>query len=147
MKLVCKDIQFFVFRRKTKCLMWIHLLNNARTLTIEKSGLFNNNKAMTYSLDGWTGRYGMHIDFLISVHLATMMPDLAYDMANSFETEIRMILHRVTGADVQASYLSSGQYVTYDQFEQFASEGITGGIHGWRIGPAEAMKIMKVQEK
>ena len=52
----------------------------------------------TYNLDGWTGRYGMPVDFLISVHLATMMPDLAYDMANSFETEIIMLLHVQTYA-------------------------------------------------
>ncbi len=46
-----------------------------------------------YNLDGWTGRYGMPIDFLLSIHLATMMPDLAYDMVESFDTKITVLLH------------------------------------------------------
>ena len=63
-----------------------------KTLTL-KSG---RDDAISYNLDGWTGRYGMPVDFLMSVHLATLMPDLAYDMSNSFETEIVMILHVTT---------------------------------------------------
>ena len=46
-----------------------------------------------YNLDGWTGRYGMPIDFLLSIHLATMMPDLAYDMVESFDTKVTLLLH------------------------------------------------------
>jgi len=53
-----------------------------------------------YKLDGWTGRYGMPMEFLLSIHLATMMPDLAYDMANTFETKINIILHPVGEAYV-----------------------------------------------
>lgn len=47
----------------------------------------------TYNLDGWTGRYGMPLEFLLSVHLATLMPDLAYEMATSFDTDILILLH------------------------------------------------------
>ena len=43
-----------------------------------------------YKLDGWSGRYGMPMEFLLSIHLATLMPDLSYDMANSFETKLNM---------------------------------------------------------
>ena len=46
-----------------------------------------------FKLDGWTGRYGMPMEFLLSVHLATMMPDLAYDMANTFETKVNILLY------------------------------------------------------
>ncbi len=51
-----------------------------------------------YKLEGWTGRYGMPMEFLLSVHLATLMPDLAYDMADTFETKLNIILHPVNGA-------------------------------------------------
>ncbi len=45
-----------------------------------------------YNLEGWTGRYGMPIDFLLSIHIATMMPDLAYDMVESFDTQLVLLL-------------------------------------------------------
>ena len=38
------------------------------------------NKPVEFSVDGWVGRYGMPLEFLLSVHLATMMPDLTYDL-------------------------------------------------------------------
>ena len=65
-----------------------------QTLTIKK-GWTNN--PMEYSLDGWTGRYGMPLEFLLSIHMATMMPDLAYDMASEFETKIIILLHTQDG--------------------------------------------------
>ena len=89
----------------------------AKTLTVGKSNIFDNNKSMTYSLDGWTGRYGMPIDFLLAVHIATMMPDLAYDMANSFETKINIILQPVTKASIDAAYYTGEDYIDYSVFE------------------------------
>ncbi len=61
-----------------------------RVLYLKKGAWGDNTK---YKLDGWTGRYGMPMEFLLSIHIATMMPDLAYDMANSFETKLNIILH------------------------------------------------------
>ncbi len=63
---------------------------NKRVLSI-KRGI--GGETLEYNLDGWTGRYGMPIDFLLSIHLATMMPDLAYDMVESFDTKITLLLH------------------------------------------------------
>ncbi len=117
-----------------------------KTMEISK-GWFNN--SVTYNLDGWTGRYGMPIDFLLSVHVATMMPDLSYDMATSFETLIEILLHYVGGgpkdSNTAVSYFktASGNYVSYDDFEKLASEGFFGGLGGWYINKEEAMKIMK----
>ncbi len=68
-----------------------------KTLVLAKNGWFSSNSPMTYSLDGWTGRYGMPLEFLLSVHVATMMPDLSYNMATYFDTNVNMYLHRVDG--------------------------------------------------
>ena len=35
------------------------------------------NGTYTFNIDGWSGRYGMPLEFLLSVHFATQMPDLA----------------------------------------------------------------------
>ena len=92
----------------------------AKTLTLRKGF---NNKELTYSLDGWTGRYGMPVDFLMSVHVATMMPDLAYDMANHFDTEIELILHGVSNSSIQPAYKTEdGTYVTFDDIAQGANQ-------------------------
>ena len=45
-------------------------------------------------MSGWTGRYGIPLEFLISVQVSTLMPDLAYDIATSFDTEIVMLLDK-----------------------------------------------------
>ena len=67
-----------------------------------KRGWLNN--AMEFSLDGWAGRYGMPLEFLLSVHAATMMPDLAYDMEKQFDTEVRIELHESNNTTVTAQY-------------------------------------------
>ena len=66
---------------------------STKLLTIKAPG---TNKAFEYSVDGWTGRYGMPLEFLLSVHLATNMPDLAYEMVNQFETQVVIKLKSVT---------------------------------------------------
>lgn len=75
---------------KARELGYIKFDSDTRKLLIKKGW---TNSAMSYSLDGWTGRYGMPIDFLIGIHLATEMPDLAYDMVNEFNTEVNILLH------------------------------------------------------
>jgi len=64
----------------------------SKSLLIQRNEFLNNSNAMKFSLDGWTGRYGMPLEFLLSVHMATMMPDLAFDMATSFATNINIYL-------------------------------------------------------
>lgn len=56
-----------------------------------------------YSLDGWTGRYSMPLEFLLSTHIATMAPDFTYKMAQRFTgktedasgTEVEILLHDI----------------------------------------------------
>lgn len=110
-----------------------------------KRGWLNN--SMKYNLDGWTGRYGMPIDFLISVHLATMMPDLAYDMASSFETVIDLMLHPIGGGEGDQNtaigyYKIGDSYKSYDDFKKAATSGFTGSLNSWRISKKEAKNIM-----
>ena len=60
-----------------------------------------NKNTMEYEVDGWTGRYGMPLEFLLSVHIATMMPDLAYDMVQAFPTEVEIYLHYISELEVE----------------------------------------------
>ena len=91
----------------------------SKTLSVKRSSFLNvNNNAMEYNLDGWTGRYGMPLEFLLSVHKATMMPDLAYDMATSFPTEIHLLLHDSSGEAVAGYKTVDGNYVTWNAIQE-----------------------------
>ena len=90
-----------------------------KKLTLKRG---SNNQAMEYDLDGWTGRYGMPIDFLMSVHIATMMPDLAYDMTTNFDTEIVLILRSIDDAKISTAFWNGSDYITYEDMKAAASE-------------------------
>ena len=119
---------------------------SSKTIEIKRG---HGNNAMTYNLDGWVGRYGMPIDFLLSVHIATLMPDLAFDMATTFETQLYLLLHPVGGGEKDANTVigyyktPSGDYKSYDEFNAAAGTGLTGWLNSWRISNKEAMSIMK----
>lgn len=75
----------------------------------------------SYKLDGWTGRYGMPLDFLLSLHIATMKPDLTYEMIAKFDTNVDMRLKEIGSGDAEvvASYkIQSGGFVTFPQIEK-----------------------------
>ena len=70
---------------------------------IISSGFFNND--MSYFIDGWADRYGMNLEFLLSLHLATMAPDLVYAMLQSFDTEVQVYLNDSGEASVESKYV------------------------------------------
>ncbi len=75
-----------------------------KKLKIKKGALGNE---IEYDLEGWAGRYGMPMEFLLAIHLGTMMPDLAYDMATTFDTQVELLLHDVDGdEDTYQPYIS-----------------------------------------
>lgn len=61
-----------------------------RTLTVRDIYYFN--------LDNWTARYGKPLELFLSLHLSTMMPDLAYDLAteDAFNTKVNINLQLVS---------------------------------------------------
>lgn len=50
----------------------------------------------TYNLDGWVGRYGKPIEFLLALHLGTMAPDFAKTIAmgTDFDTRVNIKIHK-----------------------------------------------------
>lgn len=127
----------------------------ARTLTIRR-GWFQNK--MVYSLDGWTGRYGMPLEFLLSVHLATKMPDLPYDMVKAFGgqgddlgTEVNIVLHKLDNVSAITAYKKDFEtegteetdYITYGEMKKIKGEGWSP-TDGWTLSKKEAAKIMKL---
>lgn len=82
-----------------------------------------NDHVYQYSLDGWTGRYGKSIEFLLTLHIATMAPDFVYDFAK-LDTKVFIALYPTT-ADIELVYKTEdGEWVKLrgDNYSQF---GIT----------------------
>ena len=98
----------------------IEIDTESKKLLITRNEFMNNNNAMEFSLDGWTGRYGMPLEFLLAIHKATMMPDLAYDMATTFNTNVNIYLHDVGGEAITA-YNANGKYIDYPTLEDATS--------------------------
>ncbi len=125
---------------------------SSKKLSIKRHTILNNNNAMDFSLDGWTGRYGMPLEFLLSIHVATMMPDLAYDMATSFATNVNIYLHKTTSGTAITAYKSGDKYITYGELEEALSGTDASGwfsaakawFDNWIINDDEASKALAI---
>jgi hypothetical protein len=102
--------------------------SEAKTLIIKtKTGFagLGKGRSFTYKLDGWTARYGMPIEFLLAVHITSMSPDLAVDLATSFDTEVVILLHK-SNATVTIGYkCDDGSMVASDTFLPMVSGYVT----------------------
>lgn len=93
-------------------------------------------KIYNYSLDGWTGRYGIPLEFLLSTHIATMAPDLTYELATSFDTIVKIKLKKDEDAVQKTRVITlDGNAVTYDN--------INAADNGDRFNKKEAYKFMQ----
>ena len=61
-----------------------------------KNGITNS--AMIFDTEGWTPRYGLSQDFLVSLHLATLAPDFVETLVQSYDTEVQVYLDTVDDA-------------------------------------------------
>ena len=100
----------------------IEIDSKSKKLSVKRRSFLNNNNALEFSLDGWTGRYGMPVEFLLAMHKATMMPDLAMDMISSFPTEIALLLHETSGEAITGYKIGESTYIAWPEI----SEAITG---------------------
>ena len=118
---------------------YIKIDPNSKKLHIKKGWI--SAVEIEYDLEGWTGRYGMPLEFLLSVHSATMMPDLAYDMANSFDTDVRILLHKSANNKVKANYKGANGYISQDQVKKVTNEHI---FDDWNFSASEAGELINL---
>lgn len=108
---------------------YIELLPETKQLKV-KRGWTNN--AYSFDVDGWSGRYGMPLEFLLSVHIATQMPDLAMDIATSFDTDVEVLLHKVDNGTVTAGFqMPSGEKISYQDIMDILATDDSWGADAW----------------
>ena len=94
-----------------------------------------------FDLSNWTSLYGKPLELFLSLHLGTMMPDLAYEFATSeaFNTKVNIALQEVqstfkviyrkedsteiTQEDIERVYLSTICNMTESQINNFSNAG------------------------
>lgn len=56
-----------------------------------------DNYKYSYSLDGWTGKFGKSLEFLLTLHLATMSPDFTKEvaLAEKFDAKVGIALEEI----------------------------------------------------
>lgn len=108
----------------------IEIANNIMTI---KGGWGSN--PIKYSMDGWTGRYGLSLEFLLSLHVATMSPELVETVSRTFNTDIQVYLDEMQNAKILSYFKTdTGEYITAEQIKADA---------GGQISNTEAFRIMK----
>ena len=68
-----------------------------KTLTLSASDwdvLINRSSQYTFNMDGWSARYGKPLDLSITLHLATMAPDLVYKLIMDEEENTAIYIGR-----------------------------------------------------
>ncbi len=67
---------------------WLGLTNN---------GSIQWGSTFSYDMSTWTAKYGKPVELFLSVHLATMMPDLAYRIAKDqdLNTKVNIVLQNI----------------------------------------------------
>ncbi len=87
---------------------------NANEMILLHNSIMLRQQKIRFSMDGWVGRYGMPIEFLIATHISTMMPDLSYQLVTGFNTNINIHMKLVNGV-VNSYYKSrtTDNYIPY----------------------------------
>ncbi len=95
-----------------------------------------------YNLDGWTGRYSMPLEFLLSTHIATMAPDLSYKLATEFNTDVEILLWKSKDNSLEGGVQqNSGDIVTYAQlYEIYNQNKNVSFLYGPLIGEIDKNK-------
>ena len=93
----------------------------------------NINKPVEFSVDGWVGRYGMPLEFLLSVHLSTLKPDLAYEMVKAFPTNVNIYLHKVSG-EANVVYNTPTGSLSYDDIANISNDVVAARDKGIDVG-------------
>lgn len=77
----------------------------------------------TYNLEGYTGRYGKPIVFLLALHLGTMAPGLAETVATNaaFDTKVRIRIHK-TAEVARLTYSLNGKDLSLDETEKILKQ-------------------------
>lgn len=96
-------------------------------LVIKGKGVFSHD-IMKYKIDGWIGRYGMPVEFLLATHIATMAPDVSLKLATQYSTDVEVLLHESNNGTVKSAVKIDGTQITQEEIEKAKGKADEDGI-------------------
>lgn len=98
-----------------------------------------NGDTYRFNLDGWTGRYGKPLEFLLTLHISTMAPDLAYKLASGddFDTKVH-IGYETVDAWITTRYSVKAE--TVDNLKELEKNDDTKNNVIWNVEGLEYLK-------
>ena len=92
--------------------------------------------SFSFDLSTWTARYGRPLELLLAIHLSTMMPDLAFRVANDRElnTKVNIVLQDINvkyETNVKSIGGSDVSLNTEQIIDAFLQYGLTGQDHDY----------------
>ncbi len=86
-----------------------------------------------FDMSNWTSKYGKPMELFLALHLSTMMPDLAYDIATKqeFNTKVNIDMKPITVTNTAVTWGDT----TYNSVEEIDAEILNCNINisNWRI--------------
>ncbi len=73
-----------------------------------------------FNMANWTSRYGKPLELFLALHLASMMPDLTYDLATAecFNTKVNIDLQKVDTTYTVSYKANNGEVVEQEEIEK-----------------------------
>ena len=108
---------------------------------------YTHTEVYHYNLEGWTGRYGKPLEFLLSVHLATMAPDLAYQLALDPDLDAKVnISFQRTNTTFSFRYKVDNQTIlTPDEIRNYPTPLYIGSKFGSNAEIADELETKTVE--
>lgn len=113
-------------------------VTNDGYLVVKGSGKFSHD-IMKYKIDGWIGRYGMPLEFLLATHVATMAPDLSLKLATEYSTDVEVLLHESENGVVDSAVKIDGTQITQKEIQDAWDEA--NGL--WTSSEKCALAVLK----
>jgi len=115
-----------------------------KLLKIEYPRSLRTKNVYYFGMDDWSARYGKPIELFLALHLSTMMPDLAYDIAtaDAFNTKVNIKMQeitstykvifdkdgtentRITQEEIETLYLKIMLNMTDEEINRFKNAGV-----------------------
>lgn len=80
-----------------------------KTLNIRKGW---GNATTSFKIEGWSARYGLSLEFLLSLHIGTMAPELVTAILQNFDTEVQVYLQESGAGSVASVYVEPDSSAT-----------------------------------
>lgn len=114
------------------------------TITLTETKLVNNQRKTTetkcvYNLEGWVGRYGKPVEFLLALHLGTMAPKFADAIATKPEFDAKVNIRLFKSVEVVRLKYNG---MTLDETKEYINERIAAWWNYYQQYNAAAKKTV-----